>query len=288
MRNIRYLILIPFFLVHTDNVSSVLLSDEKNKNQSELEEILRKCDEYCERAKSSALFFVCQEKIKEEFSTPSRGISVSTTVSPEGRRVRTISPALKKERNEYIYDYQLIKKGSDIKESRTLIEENGEERYEKDAPLKTRRFYSLRSVYGPVGFLSREFQEQYDYKLKKGDKVEGREAYVIEASPKKMMEGKPNYGKLWIDKEDFSVLKIEIAQESLAGYEDFIKKIKKQGFQPIFTTTHYYGVEKKGIRFPSKTVFREVYRPLRGIISKTVIEYSNYRFFTVEYEVKHE
>ena len=48
----------------------------------------------------------------------------------------------------------MIKKGKDIKESRILIEENGEERYEKNAPLKTKRFYSLKSVFGPVGFLS--------------------------------------------------------------------------------------------------------------------------------------
>lgn len=278
-------ILILFFYANIISINAVFGSS--SKSQSKLEDILKKCAEYCKKIEGAALYFICQEKIKEEFTRPSEAM-ISGVVSSGGQRsIRIQRMPGPKEKNEYVYDYQLFKKGSHIAESRILLEENEEKRYEKNALLKTKRFYSLRSVYGPVGLLSREFQEQYDYKLKKEDKVEGRIAYVIETTPKKGMEGKPNYGKLWIDKENYSVIKIEFTQESLAGYEDFVRKIKKQGIKPIFTTIHYYGVEKKGIRFPSKTVFTEVYRPFRGTASKTEIEYSNYRFFTVDVEVKY-
>ncbi|MCK4647085.1 MAG: hypothetical protein KAU46_12600 [Candidatus Aminicenantes bacterium] len=37
--------------------------------------------------------------------------------------------------------------------------------------------------------------------------------------PKKLIPGKPNYGKVWVDKQDGSILKMEIEAESLAGYE---------------------------------------------------------------------
>jgi len=280
-------ILILFFYVNIISIKPVSAA-AKSKSEPKLEDILKKCAEYCEKIEGAALYFICQEKIKEEVTRTSRPmISAVVTSSGGQRQIRVQNLPGPKERNEYVYDYQLFKKGARITENRTLIEENGEKRNEKNASLKTKRFYSLRSIYGPVGLLSRKFQAQYDYKLKKEDKVEERKAYVIEATPKREIEGKPNYGKLWIDKENFSVLKIEMSQESLAGFEDFVKKIKKQGIKPIFTTIHYYGVEKKGIRFPSKTVFTEVYRPFRGTASKTEIEYSNYKFFTVDVEVKY-
>ncbi len=291
MRIPKYLIaiLVLFFYVNIISISTEPEFDSSSKSKPKLEDILIKCAEYCEKIEGSALFFICQEKIKEELTKSSEGMMSAVVTSSGGQRISTriLRMPGSVEKNEYVYDYQLVKKGSQIRESRTLIEENGEKRNEKNAPLKTKRFYSLRSIYGPVGLLGREFQAQFDYKLKKEDKIEERKAYVIEATPKKDVEGKPNYGKLWIDKENYSVIKIEISQESLAGYEDFVKKIKKRGIKPIFTTVHHYGVEVKGIRFPSKTVFTEVYRPLRGTASETVIEYSNYKFFTVDVEVKY-
>ena len=51
---------------HNHEIFSEHVSGTKDKNQYELEEILEKCAEYCEKLKSSALYFVCEEKIKEE------------------------------------------------------------------------------------------------------------------------------------------------------------------------------------------------------------------------------
>ncbi len=48
-------------------------------------------------------------------------------------------------------------------------------------------------------------------------------------------------------------------------------------------------MSKKGIRFPSKTVFEESYisAAKKRERSRTVIKYDNYRFFIVDYEVKY-
>lgn len=286
MRIRKYLILILIHLVCANNVFSGFISSTNSKTQTDLDEILKKCAEYCKKVESSALFFVCKEKIKEKIFSK---YSIRRTVS-EGGQSRIYGIQTKKEKNEYVYDYQLIKKGKNIKESRTLIEENGEKKHEKDAPLKTKKFYSLKSVYGPVGLLSDKFQALYNYKLLKEDKISGRKAYVIESSPKRKIKENPNFGKLWVDKEDFSVLKIEMAQESLVGFEELERKYKWRGVKPILTTIHRYEVEKNGIRFPSRTVFEEAYggsRIVKTRHSRTIIEYYDYRFFTVDVEVKY-
>jgi RNA polymerase sigma factor (sigma-70 family) len=194
------------------------------------------------------------------------------------------------EKNSYLYDYQLIKKGEKIEESRTLLEEDGEKRNEKNAPLKTKRFQSEKSVFGPAGLLSRKWQASYDYKIAKDETSKGRETFVMEARPKIKTEEKPSYNKIWIDKKDFSILRIRIEQESLAGYDDFEKEAKKIKVKPILTIIHDYEVEKNGLMFPSKTTFREEYTG-RGIDrsrrSELSITYGKYRFFIVETEVKY-
>jgi len=264
------------------------LFQESSKSQPVLDEILKKCAEYCEKVEHSALFFVCQEKIKE-ILYPGAGVTVYRTKGGTGASIWEQTREAVEKMNVFVYDYQLMKKGEEIKESRTLVEENGQKRNEKNAPLKTRRFYSLKSVFGPVGLVGTNYQPLYEYSFIKEDKFAGRKAYVIEAIPKMKTQEVPNYGKLWVDQEDSSILKIEMAQESLAGFDDFQKESKKKRLVPKFTTTHYYGLEKNGIRFPSKTTFVEDY--LRGRArfrcSETEIKYAKYKFFTVEVEVKY-
>jgi len=265
-----------------------LLGFQKNSSQ-DLDALLKKSAEYCEKVKNSALFYVCQERIKEEIVLDFEFAVYRNLIINETKI------------NKYVYDYQLIKKGNEIKENRTLIEENGKKRNEKNAQLKTRRFFSLRSVFGPVGFFGKEFQDSYDFRLIKKGNIKGIEAYIIEAIPKQKLGEKPNYGKLWVDKNDFSVIKIEIEQESLEGFEELEEKrkslekekkiiITKIVLKPIFKTIHFYEVEKNGIRFPSKTEFNEVYvdpawEKRQITKSTTEIKYEDYKFFTVKTDV---
>ena len=266
------------------------VSNNHFDREKDLEHILARCAEYCERLANSALFFVCQENIQEEiYQYQMRRIVVDRN-RQRAASMSHLQPRPKRFANNYIYDYQLIKKGDSITENRILLKENGKEKNIKNSRLKTQRFYSERSVFGPVGFLSKVWQSMYNYKIKQEEKIDGKKAYVIEATPKQEIAGKPNYGKIWVDKEDFSIVRIEIEQESLAGFQEMIKESEKRGVKPIITVIHDYNVKKNGLRFPSQITFTEEYEHgSMGTLPKSrlLVTYDNYRFFTVEVEVKH-
>lgn len=236
---------------------------------------------------NASLFFVCNERIEEtryEYYFP----RFSYSRDPFARKV---------EDNRYVYDYQLMKKGNRIEEKRILLEENGKKKNEINAHLKTKVFYSKRSIFGPVGLLARKNQDKYNYKIIDQESVHGRKAVVIEATPKLEMKDMPNYGKIWVDSEDYSILKIDVAEESLVGIEQ-VKETSKLKSNPMISVTHYYNEvyktdENQVIRFPSKTVFlHETYLSKRGyrekvIAAKTQFIYANYRFFIVDVDVKY-
>jgi hypothetical protein len=243
----------------------------------DINNILERAAKYCEKVKNAALYFVCEERIEEEILKQSYRTSSPVFRTPD-----------RKDNHAYIYDYQLIKKDGGVEEHRTLLEEDGKKKLVKDAPLKTKLFYSLKSVYGPVGFLSKESQSLYSFKLQGEDEFLGRKAYILKFRPKSGEKIDRNYGTIWVDKENSSVLKIEMDQESLEGYESLKARAEKRKTRPILTARHEYGIEKNGIRFPSRTVFEESYvgpwvPKYRN--SQVIIEYRNYRFFTVEVKI---
>ena len=263
-------------------IISTSSQEEESKN---LTETLDNCAAYCEKLANASLFFVCTERIKEaryEYVFP------RYTRNPFARKV---------EENNYTYDYQLMTKGNRIEEKRILLEENGKKKNEENAQLKTRMFYSKRSVFGPVGLLARVNHDKYDYEVVDEESVHGRGAVVLEATPKSEMRDMPNYGKIWVDKEDYSILKIEVAEESLVGFKK-VKETSKFKSTPMISVTHYYTEVYKTdknqvIRFPSQTVFLcEKYLYKRGYREKVItakIEYiyDCYKFFTVDVDVKY-
>jgi hypothetical protein len=292
--------------------------DAESEDGANLDEILKKSAEYCSKLAGSALYFVCLEKITEdttqaskegqisnpreptyrELSDPRRNQEFRHEGTPERYRRGPYKTNLRK--NVYVYDYQLIKKGDKIEENRTLLEENGKKTNEKNAQLKTRKFYSYRSVLGPIGLLGKSQQNNFNYKIIEENKHEGRDALVIEAKPKTASERNSNYGRIWVDKRNFQILRIDVAQESLVGYKD--PKVK--GINHIIAVTHYYDVEKNGLMFPSKTVFEENYTPdkvqvglwsnyTNTVQKKTIqwtkleIDYTDYKFFTVDVDIEY-
>lgn len=157
--------------------------------------------------------------------------------------------------------------------------------------LNSEMFYSKGAGLAPVGLLSRDWQNKYNYRIIKEEVLNGQRAIVVEALPKVKMKEKPNYGRVWVDKKDFSILKIEIRPESLANFQLFEEEAAKFEAVPDISVSHYYDIEKNGIRFASQIVFEENYITVklakRFKRSKTVITYDNYRFFTVEVEIKY-
>lgn len=238
-------------------------------NGSDLEGILEKCAEYCERLDKISLYFVCEEKITETIY---------------GR-------AFPNEKNTYIYDYQLRRFGGAIDEQRILLKENGRQAYQKNAKLNTKRFSHKYIVFGPIGLLSWQQQPKYNYTIIKEVNYKGTKAVLVEATPKFPEAFDALYGKIWIGKEDFSILKIEWNPESMGNYKGIEETAKKYGGKPKILFATEFGFEKNKIRFPNKYYVEEIYILRNGrrfTRSKITVTYDNYKFFTVETNIKYQ
>jgi len=158
---------------------------EKDES-SILSQILMKSAEYCERLDQVSLHFVCHEEIKEY--------------------IYFVEYAPNYIDNTYVYDYQLIRKGSSVREMRILIEDNGQKKHEKNAELKTKRFKHKFVIFGPIGLLAKDQQSHYVYKIQKEKKYKGDKCYVIEIVPKPNERTGCLFGKAWVRQSDYSII----------------------------------------------------------------------------------
>ncbi len=268
-----FLSIIIVFFLFASIIHPISVFDTPSNNQIELKKVLQKCAEYCERLSNSVLYFVCQERIEE--------VAFLRDRTSFGRKDWAVHL-----RSTYVYDYQLIRKDGKIKEKRILIEENGRKKHEENAQLKT-KFLHENLILGPIGLLSKQRQQYYDYKIIEEKKFKGEEALIIEAVPISLHTLSLIYGKIWIRKSDFGILKIEWEQTSIEKYERIEKRAKALKAKPRITIITEYSFDKKGIRFPSKNSFKEGYIRMgrKFLLSETTVEYKNYKFFTVETKI---
>ncbi|MGM0466286.1 MAG: TonB family protein [Acidobacteriota bacterium] len=264
---------------------------------SEMDSILKKLAYYCKRLEDAALYFICQEKITETIFSSRKfpRYIIMKRHLPKDREKTSPDPIFgiskfnNREKNSYVYDYQLIRKQGRVMERRILELENGNPKHEAYVPLKTKRFYMYKPVYGPIGLLSQDSQTLYNYSILGEESVDGREAWVIEVRPKKLIPGKPNYGKVWVDKEESSVLKIEIEAESLGGYEMIWADYVTRDSTPRINMELYFGLEKDGLLYPTKIICKEAFSDPGEDLSKVYemkVTYNKYEFFSVKTEVK--
>jgi len=95
MKKHRMLISILIFAFFAIQINSHAANSETG-SQEELEVILKKCAEYCERLENSVLDFVCEETMKEDIYSISSIISSISSQKP-----------ISSQKNVYVYDYQL-------------------------------------------------------------------------------------------------------------------------------------------------------------------------------------
>jgi len=259
---------------------------KESARQAQLAKILEATGNYCERLKNLALYFVCQENIKEKTYAFRKTFTFSRL--PGGFGSVENLKVDKTEKTSYVYDYQMIKKGPDLKEKRILLEENGKKTHEEDVELKTLRMSAKYLVFGPVGFLGQFWQPHFRYEILGTEKIDRRPAIVIKASPNKVTAENYCFGRIWIDEKDSSILRIEWEPESIANYKETVASpigdLKRK-----ITWTVVYGIVKNGIRFPSAQSIREVFVTMSGkehIKYEAEYVYDRYKFFTVETDVQ--
>jgi hypothetical protein len=259
---------------------------KESARQAQLAKILEATGDYCERLKNLALYFVCQENIKEKTYAFRKTFIFSRL--PGGFKPVEDLRLDKTEKKSYVYDYQMIKKGPDLKEKRILLEENGKKMKEEDAELKTLRMSAKYLVFGPVGFLSRFWQPHFQYEILGTEKIDRRLAIVIKASPNEVTAENYCFGRIWIDEKDSSILRIEWEPESIANYKESVASPIGDLKRKIAWTV-MYGIVKNGIRFPSAQSIREVFVTMSGkehIKYEAEYVYDRYKFFTVETDVQ--
>jgi len=242
----------------------------------------------------SALHFICIEEIKERIDYSRDNLPQNY----ERKKFQPLAGAIQGKQqwitsiknNKFIYDYQLIRKGGQIEKRRILLEENGKRMHEENAPLKTELFEHKYVIAGPIGLLSNFWQQRHDFRIIKEEKFSGEDTVVIEAVPKMPDEVQHLAGRVWVRKDDFSILKIEWDQKHIKNFEKIEALAKKLNSRPHISQVSEYGFEKKGIRFPSRYNVRESYVDRRGmpfLRSETTVIYKDYKFFTVETNVKY-
>jgi len=290
MRDKRLLISILIFVLFSNQIYGQT-DNSISANQENLELILKKCAEYCERVKNIAMFYICKENIKDrrKFYRVLNTLRIkpygSSTIKLD---VKTLK--LKNTRkNSYLYDYQLINKENELQEQRTLFKKNNRKTIIENAKLDV-RFNAKYLVYGPVGFLSRYWQNYFNYKIIGQENLGETLATIIRATPKPNNKENWNFAKIWINEKDSSILQIEWESGSIYDFEGKNIASTYRDFRTITMLKVTYGIEKNGVRFPSRQHIQEFLVSETGkkyLRNEIITVFNDYKFFIVESEIKY-
>jgi len=258
-----------------------------------LDILIKRASEYCQKLKGVIFHFVCLEEIKEiidptlDILDPLDTIEDWRMIPPGHPHSARIVP-LRKLHNSYIYDYQCIREGQTIRETRTLIEENGQRKNVPNAALQTSVIVYGHALLSPINLFGEGVYRTNDYRIGNRTLLRGRPVVVIEARPKEGSELKGAYhGSAWIDEKTSEIYKISWDQSAIGNIDIFMKRGRRYGRHPRLGVTTEFTVEKNGIRFPSRILFEEAYVNDQGralVRSSTTITYRDFRFFTVQIE----
>lgn len=297
----------------------LMAKEQKNLKpgkRKELERLLTGAAGYCEKLKKAAFHYICKEKIAETQEPFSRTRSANSQdlsfsepreemLYKRGRVLDRTSPSrITKIRVEKrLFNYRLIKSGNRVKEERELDKDQEQEKKlsEKEdvvgttEAIKRIRFLSDKPIFGPVTILAADRQSRYHFRFLSHQELQGRPVAVIEALPKSESDAAYVYGKIWIDTENFSILKIKVNPNSIVGYSR-LKKFAQQLNTKLFLDleTEFFKF-RDDIRFPTSIRFIEMYKggPLitsrRGTKgwrrTQTISNYTDYMFFNIDMKV---
>lgn len=178
----------------------------------------------------------------------------------------------------------MIKKGDSLEEKRKLIKENNKKRDVENAELKIKGIKAKFLAFGPVGFLSRYWQQHFNYEIIGKDEINGKKAIIINVAPTEQREENYYFGKIWVNENDYNILKIEWKPKYIKGYEENVTS----GIKRTISWAVFYEFEKNGVRFPSKQLIEEIFiteAEKRYPNYLATVNYDNYKFFTVKVEV---
>jgi hypothetical protein len=250
--------------------------------------ILQKARDYCLRLDKAALDFVCQEQVEEEVNQASRpSVSAPAAPMPGYFGGRVVQPARVDNfsKTMLVYDYQFIRKGSEVKERRDLLEKNGDKLSKTDAAPETKHFKFRDILSGASGLLGAGAGLRYEYKLAGEDKIRGEAVANIDCVSSPALSGRQLAGRAVVRVKDGAVLRIDWDPRSFGSYHEVQAVADLYGMKPKVQSFTEYGIEKNGVRFPTYDFTEEAYSgggKITFVRSTTQVKYKSYKFFTVE------
>jgi TonB family protein len=268
----------------------------------ELARILVGCGDYCRKLAKAALFYICEETIKETTysllppdllaEVEQRAYFYQVNESSDGRLQGWVSerPQILSSRNieriAYSCDYQLFRRTDDFEERRIILKDNGHKITDRVELLGEKRYSVLSPISSTLAILGQDRQFLFKYQIIKEVKIYGKNAVIIESLPRSGDVSGIQSARVWIDKSNFQILKIEIEGVPIEGYDDVLGEAVQLNIEPLFLRTYEFRIEKNGFRFPERTTVQVEYpsfpRSRREIKSKIELSYKNFKYFMVE------
>lgn len=249
--------------------------------ENKLKAILAKADGYCRKLAGVTFYFICTEVVDDAYWA-------------KGKQIKD---------DRYLFDYQIImdEKGKMNESRKWLKPEEGKKKKKKRKKKKKKpeinpipNFYANYPFLMPVSMLARENHDHYNYQLLGQETLNNRKVIKINVEPKTEdnIQTGAVYGVVWLDSGDGSVVKIQLHPFSFGGLQDLKKVARRKGTDLKITDIHWYDIQRKGIRFPSKTEISCAFLPRKKTGAndafeqlKTVYTYQNYKFFNVNVDV---
>ena len=272
---------------------------------SDVDAILDQSAEYSRALVNAAPYFLCQEDISEKhrYMAPTEKPTLLTTraeyevhylggqkANQDVYTTYRVNFSEKMERNRLSNEYQILGKQENIRERRTPVAKARRKTGGSQTQSDERRFTVLNPFLIAAKLVAKESQPLFSYRLLENDRLMGRTANVIQALPKNGIVGFIEDAKIWIERGKGRILKIELTGIPLDGYDDVWREATAFTLLPISRITYLFGVENKGIRYPSETSVRIQYALPDPVttIDKIIIEmaYKKYKFFSVETEYR--
>jgi hypothetical protein len=252
-----------------------------------IDSLLEKARAYCRLLDRAALDFVCREEVKEKVNAAGRPVGPAPLMSARlaGGRSLVLNQSESFVTTTYLYDYQYVRKVSDVRERRDLIKRDGEDVQKSDTRIETSHFKFAEIFFGPSVLLGADAAAGHIYHLVKTEKIKGQPVAVIDCGPRGIGGERPLSGKAWVRIADGAVLRIEWDPETFGSYKEVLAVAEKFKMSPKIKSVTEFGVERSGLRFPSLDVTEEVYSGGGvNIFTRAVVtaKYTGYKFFTVE------
>lgn len=273
---------------NTEFNEEFIIESSDDPSDKELKTVLDLCNKYCQKLSAYSLYYVCLEIINAKINAVADEFIGTLSFSGAEYKDSQLFQLMLKDnkKNSYLYDYQLIRKNGSINEKRIPLGKTGRKVSEKSDSIDAKLSYHIQPIMVPERLLSHEQRPFYTYELIDDEEIQGKKAFVINIYPKLRRTGDIQHGKVWIDKENYQILKVEMETFYMEGYEEVYEECSKYFLTPHFTLTHHYEIEKNGIMFPSRSEIRIEYSGLlatkKGLKAELDVTYSSYRFFTVD------